>query len=140
MEKKRIHTENAPAAIGPYSQAIDLGEMIFTSGQIPVAPDGSVSEDISEQTRQALLNLKAVVEAGGSSFDKVIKTTVFINIYRVFLSSWFCVLIIVIIRHFRTLHQIIESKIFPFFIERNYILHIHRYAVVTLIQRQNDAL
>ena len=79
MNKNRIHTENAPAAIGPYSQAIDLGEMIFTSGQIPVAPDGSVSEDISEQTRQALLNLKAVVEAGGSSFDKVIKTTVFIT-------------------------------------------------------------
>ncbi len=79
MDKSRIHTDNAPAAIGPYSQAIDLGEMIFTSGQIPVAPDGSVSEDISEQTRQALLNLKAVVEAGGSSFDKVIKTTVFIT-------------------------------------------------------------
>ncbi|MBQ3531072.1 MAG: RidA family protein [Oscillospiraceae bacterium] len=79
MEKKMIHTDNAPAAIGPYSQAIDLGEMIFTSGQIPVAPDGSVSSDISEQTRQALLNLKAVVEAGGSSFDKVIKTTVFIT-------------------------------------------------------------
>ena len=79
MEKNRIHTDNAPAAIGPYSQAIDLGEMIFTSGQIPVAPDGTVSEDISEQTRQALLNLNAVVEAGGSSFDKVIKTTVFIT-------------------------------------------------------------
>ena len=79
MNKNRIHTDNAPAAIGPYSQAIDLGEMIFTSGQIPVAPDGSVSEDISEQTRQALFNLKAVVEAGGSSFDKVIKTTVFIT-------------------------------------------------------------
>lgn len=79
MEKNRIHTDNAPAAIGPYSQAIDLGEMIFTSGQIPVAPDGSVSDDISEQTRQALMNLKAVVEAGGSSFDKVIKTTVFIT-------------------------------------------------------------
>ena len=79
MNKNRIHTDNAPAAIGPYSQAIDLGEMIFTSGQIPVAPDGSVSEDISEQTRQALLNLKAIVEAGGSSFDKVIKTTVFIT-------------------------------------------------------------
>ena len=79
MEKNRIHTEKAPAAIGPYSQAIDVGEMIFTSGQIPVTPDGSVSDDISEQTRQALLNLKAVVEAGGSSFDKVIKTTVFIT-------------------------------------------------------------
>ena len=79
MEKKMIHTDNAPAAIGPYSQAIDLGEMIFTSGQIPVATDGSVSSDISEQTMQALLNLKAVVEAGGSNFDKVIKTTVFIT-------------------------------------------------------------
>ena len=79
MEKKRIHTDDAPAAIGPYSQAIDLGNVIFTSGQIPVAPDGSVSSDISQQTRQALLNLKAVVEAGGSSFDKVIKTTVFIT-------------------------------------------------------------
>ena len=79
MNKNRIYTEKAPAAIGPYSQAIDLGEMIFTSGQIPVAPDGTVSEDISEQTRQALLNLKAVVEAGGSSFEKVIKTTVFIT-------------------------------------------------------------
>ncbi|MBR2639262.1 MAG: RidA family protein, partial [Oscillospiraceae bacterium] len=74
MNKNRIHTENAPAAIGPYSQAIDLGEMIFTSGQIPVAPDGSISSDISEQTRQAILNLKAVIEAGGSSLDKVIKT------------------------------------------------------------------
>ena len=50
MEKKRIHTENAPAAIGPYSQAIDIGEIIFTSGQIPVAPDGSVSSDISSQS------------------------------------------------------------------------------------------
>ena len=79
MEKNRIHTDNAPAAIGPYSQAIDIGEMIYTSGQIPVAPDGSISEDISEQTRQALLNLKAVIETGGSSLDKVIKTTVFIT-------------------------------------------------------------
>ena len=79
MNKNRIHTDKAPAAIGPYSQAIDLCEMIYTSGQIPVAPDGSVSNDISEQTRQALLNLKAVIEAGGSSLDKVIKTTVFIT-------------------------------------------------------------
>ena len=79
MEKNRIHTEKAPAAIGPYSQAIDLGELIYTSGQIPVAPDGSISDDISEQTRQALENLKAVVEAAGSSFDKVVKTTVFIT-------------------------------------------------------------
>ena len=79
MEKNRIHTDNAPAAIGPYSQAIDLGSMIYTSGQIPVAPDGNVSSNISEQTRQALLNLKAVIEAGGSTLDKVVKTTVFIT-------------------------------------------------------------
>lgn len=79
MEKSRIQTEKAPAAIGPYSQGIDLGSMIFTSGQIPVAPDGSISEDISEQTRQALKNLRAVLKAGGSSLDKVVKTTVFIT-------------------------------------------------------------
>ena len=79
MEKKQIHTDRAPAAIGPYSQAIDLGEMVFTSGQIPVAPDGSISNDVAEQARQCMENLKAVVEAAGSSMDKVIKTTVFIT-------------------------------------------------------------
>lgn len=80
MEKKQIHTEQAPAAIGPYSQAIDLGELVFTSGQIPVCPsDGSVSEDIAQQANQCLQNLKAVLEAAGSSMDKVIKTTVFIS-------------------------------------------------------------
>ncbi len=79
MEKKNIHTDFAPAAIGPYSQGIDLGQLVFTSGQIPVDANGNFSDDISEQTRQALLNLKAVVEAGGSSLDKVIKTTVFIT-------------------------------------------------------------
>lgn len=78
MEKKQIQTDHAPAAIGPYSQAIDLGDMIFTSGQIPVAPDGSISGDTAEQTRQCMENLKAVLEAAGSSMDQVIKTTVFI--------------------------------------------------------------
>lgn len=79
MEKKQIHTNQAPAAIGPYSQAIDLGELVFTSGQIPVCPaDGTVSEDITQQAHQCLQNVKAVLEAVGSSMDKVIKTTVFI--------------------------------------------------------------
>ena len=79
MEKNVIHTDRAPAAIGPYSQAIDLGKFIFTSGQIPVAPDGSVSEDVEEQTRQALENLKAVLEAAGSGMNNIVKTTVFIT-------------------------------------------------------------
>lgn len=78
MGKKQIQTDRAPAAIGPYSQAIDLGELIFTSGQIPIGPDGLISEDTAEQTRQCLENLKAVLEAAGSSLDKVVKTTVFI--------------------------------------------------------------
>lgn len=79
MEKKQIHTDKAPAAIGPYSQAIDVGELVYTSGQIPVAPDGAVSADVAEQTRQCLENLKAVLEAAGSSMDRVVKTTVFIT-------------------------------------------------------------
>lgn len=79
MEKNLIHTDQAPAAIGPYSQAIDLGNLIFTSGQIPVAPDGSVSADIVEQAHQALENLKAVLEAAGSGMNNVVKTTVFIT-------------------------------------------------------------
>lgn len=78
MEKNLVHTDRAPAAIGPYSQAIDLGELVFTSGQIPVAPDGTVSEDVAEQARQCLENLKAVLEAAGSGMDKVVKTAVFI--------------------------------------------------------------
>ena len=79
MEKHPIHTDLAPAAIGPYSQGIDLGSMVFTSGQIPVGPDGTVSADIAQQTHQALKNLQAVLEAAGSSLDKVVKTTVFIT-------------------------------------------------------------
>jgi len=79
MEKKQIHTDKAPAAIGPYSQAIDVGELVYTSGQIPVGPDGTVSADVAEQTCQCLENLKAVLEAAGSSMDRVVKTTVFIT-------------------------------------------------------------
>ena len=80
MEKKQIHTENAPAAIGPYSQAIDLGEIVFTSGQIPVDPaTGNIPADVKEQARQSLQNVKAILETAGSGMEKVVKTTVFIS-------------------------------------------------------------
>ena len=74
-----VSTTNAPAAIGPYSQAVGIGGLLFTSGQIPLRPDGSLVEgDIEAQTRQVLANLAAVLEAGGSSLDQVVKCTVFL--------------------------------------------------------------
>lgn len=78
---KAIHTENAPAAIGPYSQAVESGNLVFTSGQIPLDPKtGSiVSGGIKEQTKQACENLKAVLEAAGSSLEKAVKTTCFLK-------------------------------------------------------------
>jgi len=78
---KVIKTDKAPAAIGPYSQGIDTGELIFTSGQIPVNPSTGevVHGGIEEQTVQVLENLKNVLEAAGSSISRVIKTTVFIK-------------------------------------------------------------
>ncbi|MDA8235804.1 MAG: RidA family protein [Clostridia bacterium] len=81
MSKTIITTDRAPAAIGPYSQAIKTGNLLFTSGQIPINPvTGEVLQgDIQAQTRQVLNNLKAVLEAGGSSLDRVIKATVFIK-------------------------------------------------------------
>lgn len=79
MEKKQICTDLAPAAIGPYSQAIDIGTMIFTSGQIPVNPvDGTVDKDIAQQTHQCLKNLETILKEAGSGLDRVVKTTVFI--------------------------------------------------------------
>lgn len=75
-----ITTPNAPAAIGPYAQARKVGPMIYTSGQIPLAPDGSfVSGDIAAQTRQVLTNLAKVLEAAGSDLNHVVKTTVFLQ-------------------------------------------------------------
>ena len=75
-----IQTPNAPAAIGPYSQAMVVGDLLFTSGQIPLRADGTLNDgDITVQTRQVLANLKAVIEAAGSSLDKVVKTTVFLK-------------------------------------------------------------
>jgi len=74
-----LHTDNAPAAIGPYSQAVRIKDMIFTSGQIALKPDGTMVEnDIKAQTRQVLTNLKAVLEDNESGLDKVIKTTIYL--------------------------------------------------------------
>jgi len=75
-----VSTENAPGAIGPYSQAVKTGNLVFCSGQIPIDPATSefVSEDIAEQTEQVLKNLSAVLEAAGTSLNKVVKTTVFL--------------------------------------------------------------
>jgi len=83
MSRKVLSTDKAPAAIGPYSQAIVAtpGRFLFTAGQIPLDPKtGSlVGDEIEEQTRQTLQNLKAVVEAGGSDLANVLKTTVFLK-------------------------------------------------------------
>ena len=74
-----VYTKNAPAAIGPYSQAMVTGDLIFTSGQIPLNTDGQiVGENITEQTEQVCKNLKAVLEASGSSLEKVVKTVCFL--------------------------------------------------------------
>ena len=79
--KKVISTDQAPAAIGPYSQAIEVNNMIFTSGVIPIDPETNtlVEGDIKVQATQAIGNLKALLEAAGSDCDHVIKTTVFIK-------------------------------------------------------------
>ena len=80
MKKNIIATTNAPAAIGPYSQAIDCGSLLITSGQIPIDPaTGNLVEgDITAQTRQSLTNVKAILEAAGLTMDNVAKTTVFL--------------------------------------------------------------
>ncbi|OCH07790.1 RidA family protein [Aliivibrio fischeri] len=77
---KVLHTDNAPAAIGPYIQGVDLGNMVLTSGQIPVNPaTGEVSDDIAEQARQSLENVKAVVEASSLTVSDIVKMTVFVK-------------------------------------------------------------
>lgn len=76
---KVIATEKAPGAIGPYSQGFIAGGFVYTSGQIPVNPaDGTVPEGITAQTEQSCKNVGAILEAAGSSYDKVIKTTCFL--------------------------------------------------------------
>jgi len=81
MEKKIINTKNAPAAIGPYSQAVKVGNLLFTSGQIPLDPNTGelVIDDIKKATERSLENLKAILGEAGTTLDKVIKTTVFIK-------------------------------------------------------------
>jgi len=75
MIRETVQTDNAPKAIGPYAQAIKANGFLYTAGQIPIDPKTGnfVEGDISAQTRQVLENLKAVLEAGGSSFDRVVK-------------------------------------------------------------------
>jgi 2-iminobutanoate/2-iminopropanoate deaminase len=76
---KVIQTNAAPAAIGPYSQAIVSGNMVFTSGQIPLSADGQIAgSSITEQTEQVIKNLGAVLEAAGTALTKVVKTTCFL--------------------------------------------------------------
>lgn len=81
MEKLVVSTNTAPAAIGPYSQAIKVGNFVFISGQIPIIPASGelVRGDIKLQTRQVLENLKHILAAAGSSLDNVVKTTVFMK-------------------------------------------------------------
>ena len=77
---KIIHTENAPAAIGPYSQAIAINGLVYTSGQIAIDPQtGALTGGIEEQTEQAVRNLSAVLQAAGSSLQAVVKTTCFLQ-------------------------------------------------------------
>ena len=78
---KKIYTDNAPAAIGPYSQAILHGDIVFTSGQIPINPVSGMVEakGITAQTEQVMKNLGAVLTAAGASFESAIKTTCFLS-------------------------------------------------------------
>ena len=80
MKKEIISTKKAPSAIGPYSQGMIVGDYIFTSGQIPLNPEnGQLVTEISKATVQVMENLSAVLEAAGSSLEKVIKTTIFLQ-------------------------------------------------------------
>ena len=77
---KQIKTDKAPAAIGPYSQAIVSGNTVYCSGQIPINPEtGDIPEGVSAQAHQVFKNIKNLIEAAGSSIDNVVKTTVFIK-------------------------------------------------------------
>lgn len=79
MNKIQVATAQAPAAIGPYSQAIKCGNILFISGQIPLNPaDGSIPEGIEAQTAQSISNIKAILKEAGCTIDNVVKTTVFL--------------------------------------------------------------
>ena len=81
MTRTVIHTDQAPAAVGPYSQAISTGTMVFTAGQVPIDPAVGkvVATTIEDQTRQSLTNVKSILEAAGTSMDRVVKMTVFMT-------------------------------------------------------------
>ena len=80
MNKQTLNTQNAPAAIGPYSQGVKVGNLIFTSGQLPInSQSGELVADIEGATKQSLDNVKAILESSGSSMDKVVKTVVFLK-------------------------------------------------------------
>lgn len=81
MEKQIISTTNAPGAVGPYSQGVKIGNLVFTSGQIPLDPATGelVGGDVKKATERSLENVKAILEEAGTSLDKVIKTTVFVK-------------------------------------------------------------
>ncbi len=77
---QKIYTKNAPEAIGPYSQAIKIGNMIFTSGQIALTPEGEfLDADVKTQTKQVCENIKAVLESSGAKIENVVKTTIFLD-------------------------------------------------------------
>ena len=77
--KTIVHTNSAPAAIGPYSQAVKAGNLLFTSGQIALHPENGsmINQDIATETKQVMANLEAVLSAAGTDFSKVIKTVIF---------------------------------------------------------------
>lgn len=81
MKKQVIQTSNAPAAIGPYSQAVRAGDLLFVSGQIPLDPKTGelVRTGVADETKRVLENLKAILEAAGGSFGDVVKTTIFLK-------------------------------------------------------------
>ncbi len=76
--KQSVHTDKAPQAIGPYSQAMVVNGMVYTSGQLGMTPDGVLKDTVVEQAEQAIHNIMAVLEAAGTSIDHVVKTTVFL--------------------------------------------------------------
>ena len=80
MSREIIHTDKAPAAVGPYSQAVKIDNLVYTAGQIGLDPaTGELREGLEAQTRQVMANLQAVLEAAGASFGSVVKTTIFIT-------------------------------------------------------------
>jgi 2-iminobutanoate/2-iminopropanoate deaminase len=81
MTKQIISTKNAPSAIGPYSQGVIVGKLLFTSGQIPLDPatGNLINDDITKATERVMLNIKAILEEGGTNLDNVVKTTVLLK-------------------------------------------------------------